>query len=337
MNKTAAWFTNLYTVILDFYYFVLSWVAIKSSFYRFRVTKKELKVISLQTKTLALKQENKWITTSLAFYLLIAFIPTVALFLVIVFLSAEVRSFVIGILTQLFSLINDASIVTTIEEIFNNFLGNFRGGGEIVLAAFAGISVVLGSVHIAAKGMNKIIQMANTLYGIRKGGSSFVKSYFLYVIFLLTAVAMLFTLFGISFVFTENADYIPVAIFSQFIVVIVFLYVLFTLLHLFTPSIKLTWRKVHGGAFVSSILVSLVFTVFIGLYSLLFAYTHIYGSIALIMSLSILLLWISRSIFIGFCINAVILNKIHGFNPSRDQGIIRIKKLKSITLKEDEK
>ncbi len=245
---------------------------------------------------------NSFMPSVLAFSMFITLIP-IATFIGIIFIELSTGGknshFIAAIQNFLNSLFGQA-IGTQIFQDLSNSSKTKNWVGIVSLAII--------SLWISISSSRKIVMVAGVVYNDKYKiplKSTYIKSSIL--IFLLNffiIFSMLLSSFLNSVIATAGKPWIWTMLKIPFMVFII--YVLLIIMFFVTPQESVTWRSVHPGALVASVLLNALINILIFFNQYILKYTSYYGAVASIMSIAFVFLFLSFIIYYGFVINSAI-------------------------------
>ena len=237
---------------------------------------------------------------NLAFFLILSIVPIITVF---------------GMVASMFSLSTDSItnfigdiIPSGVMDILTSFISNGRlNAGNIIF--------VLIGFFVASNGPNSLIIASNTLYKKENKNAIFRKikaifmTFWLMILFIFILIVMAFG----TFILTKILSFGPLGefIINNYIIITIvkyltaFMIIFLTIKILYTmaPDIKLKSKYVNRGAIIATIAIILITSLY-SFYAINFAnYDLIYGSLANIAILLLLVYIISHIIVLGIAIN----------------------------------
>ncbi|MCR8613393.1 MAG: YihY/virulence factor BrkB family protein [Mycoplasma sp.] len=241
-----------------------------------------------------------FIPPAFAFYLIMAFVPTLIIALYLISFSENVTSYVQD------HFLKDIKIDSSNLVLFSSSLTQ----------TISSITLILISAWIASAGFSKFIFTLSHVYGHEKFGGFWmnrIKGMTIVLAFsLFVAIGMLgwalLPLFLNAIGLTTNSTTYNV-LFWVFLTLagFVYLYGGFVLLFILAPRFKMKWRHVHPG----SVAVTIPTLAFILLFGVITRYTLKYsafGIIAPFMTMAMSMLFVSYFIYVGMVVNVVFYN-----------------------------
>ena len=235
---------------------------------------------------------------NLAFFLILSLAPLVSLF---------------GMVASLFSL----SITSVINYISNVFP---KEAVDIILPFFDGVNVtnilfVIIGLYVASNASDSLITASNMLYKIKSKNyiyrriKSLFMTFWLLILFVVTLIVLAFgsfiltklSEFGIlgEFIATNYLIILIVKTLVAFVIIFLIIKILYTL----APDQKIKSKYVNYGSLFATISIILVSTFYSFYVNNIAHYDIIYGSLANIAILMLLIYFISYIIVLGIAIN----------------------------------
>ncbi len=245
---------------------------------------------------------NAFMPSVLAFSMFITLIP-IATFIGILFIELSTGG-------------KDSNFIAAIQNFLNSLFGQSIGtkifqdlSNSNKTKNWIGIvSLALVSLWISISSSRKIIMVAGVVYNDKYKiplKSAYIKSSIL--IFLLNffiVFSMLLSSFINSIISTTGQPWIWTILKVPFMIFVI--YILLIIMFFVTPQEPVTWRSVHPGAFIASLLLNVLITILITFNQYILKYTSYYGAVASIMSIAFVFLFLSFIIYYGFVINSAI-------------------------------
>lgn len=249
-----------------------------------------------------------FIPSSIAFYIIIAFMPIMALILLVTNLP---------VLQEVFDIENVSSVIgrfipgfkTIIDGLHSEIQNSATTTIAQVFIASSTTFVVLLSIWIASAGFSQLIYTQSYIYKQKYAGNWFsnrIKGVFLVIAFTLflmlcllvnVQVDKLIDKTGISFGLKEFLKY-SFLILGLFIL----LFLSFSGLFKFTPKFYIKYRHVIPGAMVSTLSTTFFFA-FFAILAQTFSHYKFYGVISILMYIAFSSLWIAYFLFAGLITN----------------------------------
>lgn len=253
--------------------------------------------------------DGKWLPAALAYHIMIAIVPVIAIALLALAIIEPVYDYVIVILRDV---IKDDSLFEALDP------GNIGFWELLFILAF--------SVYSASRSIQAVHDMANYLYSGNKKVAvgpiiKKLKSVVTLGIIVGFAVGLAITVILIPQYLTSegfrNVITLPYLVVEmiRFPVTAIILYYTCIILYMNISDRKVTWSQARPGALFFAITLALAF---IGLSTLLnfgfLDYSSIYGSLAVMILLGLMSLGLSYILFLGMVINVSVEKnqKIHG-------------------------
>lgn len=232
-------------------------------------------------------------TTSLSYYIILSIVPILSLMVIsFSYLHYDV-SLIESSLTRYFS--NDLTemIISYLTETKKNYFS---------------LAAIVLSLVVSSRGIYHLKKAADNLYDVPKDSMSLVKHRLNAVLNTITFVflaTLLVIAFGIIPSLTIILDWLSLGMLSKYLVAFGIIFVLLLLINLIVPSIWPGFKAGASGSLVSSIGISCLI-IFIRLFSNAATYDTIYGPLANMAALLIMLNWASHVIYFGICFSSVV-------------------------------
>lgn len=231
-------------------------------------------------------------TTSLSYYLLLSVVPSLTLVVIILnWLHLDVVKFE-NILLQFFSDDVTAQLIAFMQQKEVSYISIFT---------------IIMCLLISSRGIFKMKQVSDRLYGFSNKQTLYVKSRFNAVVntlFFLLIVVFLVLLIGflpgVGFVIS-TLSLVP---FSRYIFTFLAVLGLMLLINLIIPSDLPRLIDVYIGSLVSTIGI-MALLIFYEAFFNISTYTNLYGPLASIAAVLIILNWMSNVIYFGISLSAV--------------------------------
>ncbi len=232
-------------------------------------------------------------TTSLSYYLILAIVPAATL------ISWSASIFQISI-----------------EDMINNIDGLFLNefASSILETVFNGkanyitVSTIVVSLYVVSKGIFNMTIAANRIYELEPFETTQrirkrIASYFHAVLFILMVLSIVIVIAVVPYILSFlNLSY-SITYFS-FAVLFLIIFIFNTVLNLYLPYLRLKIKDVWVGSLVSTSGIIVLVGGF-NIYLKFSNYSTIYGPLANVVILLLLLNFVANSIYFGIAINAV--------------------------------
>lgn len=231
------------------------------------------------------KNENRMIPPALSYYMLQGLIPSLSFVLFLLRIFKIPDELYLNLITHFLPSSSSDAILSFLKDDANRVFTFI-------------ISII--SFHIIARGVRKLSITISKMY--RFPGINFVFSYV--KSYLLTFVFLLCTSMGLAFIIILPY-LLKVEIFSliSFPLIFVFIFIILLIIFHYFPSIKVPYRFIYPGAFISSLGISFLLSFLSFLNYKFVRLDNLYGSMGWIMILLFLLNAISYLIYFGIIIN----------------------------------
>lgn len=231
-------------------------------------------------------------TTSLSYYLLLSVVPSLTLVVMILhILRVDAVSFE-RIFLQFLS-----------DDMTTQLIGFLQQRDVSYISVFTIVMCLL----ISSRGIFKMKQIANRLYGFEMKPSPYVKTRFsavvntlFFLLIVIFIVLLIGLLPGVGLVF-KLLSFVP---FARYLFSFVAVHILLFIINLIVPAELPRLADVYIGSFVSAVGI-LFLQIFYEVFFSFTTYTNLYGPLASIAAVLIILNWISNMIYFGNSLSAV--------------------------------
>ena len=304
--------------VLKFIIYISLRIVIKPS--RWKQPEKNLEIIDRTYKKIT-SSDFVFIPSSVAFYLLLAFIPLVT----IISLATRVSFF------------DNQEIVSYLHIIFNNFIPGFDSiwkslaSIEPSITSITGFLALVGSsLWISSAGFSRLIYTQSHLYGFKHTNGFWANKIKGLVIVILFSL-FLFVVFAINIAFINAIRNSSLSKNDQIVVIDCFLYFgivflvffLYASLFKFVPWHKIKLRSIIPGTVVASI-PTIIFIVIFGLLGKYLSYKR-FGYIGTFLYIGLLVLEISYFMFVGLIVNVAYYQTFYNKKLKRKRSLFRNK------------
>ncbi len=252
---------------------------------------------------------NSFMPSVLAFSMFITLIPTITVMAIIIIMVSRSSS------TNSFDP-NNSSFLLGMTHFLNKLFGS--GIGEKIISnltngakevnLFSTFSLLIVSLWIAISSVKNVIKVASAVYNEKYRipfWKTYLKSFLLILVldFFMIFAMMFLTFFSQS---THISEYPLVWSLLKVPLAIGVVYILLIIIFIIAPEESVTWKSVHPGSFVSSIILGITFAIITSFNQFTQQYSKLYGTIASTMSVAAILLILSYIIYYGFIINSAV-------------------------------
>lgn len=232
-------------------------------------------------------------TTSLSYYIILSVVPMLSLLII------------------LFSYLNlDITVMTEFllryfSDDLTLFLVDYLSQRS---ASYFSVVAIMMCLVVASRGVYRLKQVTNRLYGVPAERLSFVRSRLYAVLntitFLLFTVILVIIL-GILPGLTIILEWFEPTFLGKYLLAYIVIFILLLIINLIVPSVWPGLKAASIGAAVAS-LGTIILMIFMRFFRNAAAYDALYGPLASIAAALILLNWMSNVIYFGICMSSVI-------------------------------
>ncbi len=232
-------------------------------------------------------------TTSLSYYIILSAVPILTLMVV----SFKSLHYNVNLIEKSLSRYFSSDLIEMIINYLTKTNQNY----------FSLLAIVLCLI-VSSRGIYRLKKEADSLYEIPKDNISLVRhrlnAVWNTIAFVLFATLIVMAI-GILPSLTIVLDWLSLAKLSKYLVSFGIIFVLMFLINMIVPSIWPGFKAGSLGSLVSAIGISGLI-IFIRLFSNAATYNTIYGPLANMAALLIMLNWMSRVIYFGICFSSVV-------------------------------
>ena len=238
------------------------------------------------------KGEYRWISSSLAFYLFVSFVPILfaTLFISIRFLDIDPQ-----ILTQLVE-------VDQLDQLLQSIVVNINQNISNVSLILVG-ALMLYSLYIASNGVNAVMYAINSFFGFKK--PPFLRGRILsLIVTALILISVLILLLAVTFLpMLLSFLHIDQRLFVPSLLIFPFLYLIIHMVFFFLTNFQLRAKQIYKGALFSTVAIALVLLLSSWIFQGSTTNTMIYGSLIVILLIGHFFLYLGYCIYFGIAIN----------------------------------